>query len=84
MAPIRKNVTISEDHKLHLDLELPAEVPVGEAEVTVVVSPAKHPNMAKAVECLRELSRCGGVSSIAEPSAWQHETRRDRSLPGRE
>lgn len=38
-----------------------------------------------AVDALRELAQGGGgFVSIEDPSAWQHEIRRDRPLPGRE
>ena len=82
-APIHKNVTIPENHRLHLDIELPQELPVGEAQLTVVVTPLRQPNKAQAIEALRELARSGGVTTISDPSKWQRKTRRDRPLPGR-
>ena len=83
MNAIRKNVTIPEDHRLHLEIDLPPELPAGEAEVTLVVTPLRQPNKARAIEWLRELSNSGGVRSISDPAAWQREVRRERPLPGR-
>ncbi|MGD0088333.1 MAG: hypothetical protein ABSE73_00245 [Planctomycetota bacterium] len=84
MTAIRTNVRITDDHRLRLDIGLPPDVPTGEAEVTLLVAPQGQPNKAKAIECLRELARHGGVRSIPDPSAWQREVRRDRPLPDRE
>lgn len=81
MTTILKTVQIPADHKLHLDLDIPVECPVGEAEITVVVSPTRHPDKAKAIEYLRELSRGGGIRAIPDPIAWQNEIRQDRELP---
>lgn len=39
MQPIRTDVVISDDHKLRIELDLPEEIPAGEAEVVVTVLP---------------------------------------------
>lgn len=83
VTAIRRNVHISQDHRLRLDLRLPPEHPTGEAEVTVFVSPKGKPDKAKAIECLRQLSRLGGLRSVGDPSSWQRTVRADRPLPGR-
>jgi hypothetical protein len=31
-----------------------------------------------------EIARAGGLTSVADPSAWQRETRADRPMPGRD
>ena len=41
MGPIRKTVLIPKSHRLRLDLTVPADVPAGEAEVTVAFSPVR-------------------------------------------
>lgn len=81
MTTILKTVSIPADHKLHLDLDIPAECPVGEAQITVVVSPTQLTDKAKAIECLQQLSKAGGVLSIPDPIVWQDDVRRDRELP---
>jgi hypothetical protein len=83
MTAIRRNVVIPEDHRLHLEIDLPPELPAGDAEMTLVISPLRQPNKVRAIEWLRELSRSGGVRSISDPATWQREVRRERPLPGR-
>jgi len=57
--------------------------------VTVLPSedttPGPHvPSGRKLAEILRRLANENPVPSIPDPSAWQQETRQDRTLPGRE
>lgn len=84
MTAIHQHVVIPNDHKLHIELELPADWPTGEAEITVSVAPARASNKPKAVEYLRGLSTLGGVQSIDNPSSWQQDIRQDRELPRKE
>ena len=42
------------------------------------------PSGRKLAEILRRLASENPVPSIPDPSAWQQETRQDRTLPGRE
>ena len=46
MTTIEKTVEISDNHRLLLDLTLPADIPPGTAEVkvTIIPSAAGHPN----------------------------------------
>ncbi len=39
MSPLIYPVTIVADHQLHLDLLLPSEMPIGEAELVIMVVP---------------------------------------------
>ena len=43
METLKKSVTIPEDHHLGLDLELPADIPTGPADVVLVFEHAQHP-----------------------------------------
>lgn len=53
MTTIEKKVEIPEDHRLVLDLTLPADLPPGEAEVRVTIIPtAPKPAQRKAFEGL--------------------------------
>jgi len=81
MTTILKNVVITSNHKLHLDLDVPAEFPVGATVVTVMLTPTETPDNDKAIECLRKLSQLGGVPSIPNPDEWQREIRQDKELP---
>ena len=84
MTSIQQHVVIPSDHKLHIDLELPMELPVGEAEITVWIESVQHPNKTKAIECLRAISNMGGIRNITDPAEWQREVRQDRGLPREE
>jgi len=39
MDTIKQNVTIPDDRKLRIEVTVPGDVPTGEAEVTLVISP---------------------------------------------
>lgn len=84
MTTIRTTVIVPEDHKLHLDVELPPESPTGEAEVTLVVRPRVHPDRAKAFAHLREIAARGNLRNGPDPLEWQRDIRKDRPLPGRD
>ncbi len=45
MTTIQKIIDIPDDHRVLLDLTLPVELPVGKAEVQVIITPSseKHP-----------------------------------------
>ncbi len=86
MAAIRKSVTIPPDHRLHVDLEVPPDVPAGEAELVVYL---ESPHRAKtdgqrAVALLRRIAARGTLRAvIPDAQAWQREIRLDRILPDR-
>lgn len=83
MTAIRQQVVIPEDHKLRLDIEVPPEMPAGEAEVTVVIAPRRSPNQARAVALFREIAARGALRYGSDPAEWQRDIRKDRPLPGR-
>jgi hypothetical protein len=84
MTAIHQTVEIPNDRKLHLDIDVPADLPLGTAEVTVSISPKRTPDMDKAVEALNKLQELGGLQCFGDPAEWQREERKDRPLPGRE
>lgn len=84
MTAIRKQVMVHEDHKLHLDLDIPTDVPVGMVEVTLYVKPANKPDPQKAAACLRDIAARGNLRNGPDPAQWQRKIRQDRLLPGRE
>jgi hypothetical protein len=87
MTAIRKQVIVPEDHKLHLDLDVPEYIPVGEVDLVVTIAPhseSRH-NVEELIAALDEVAQRGDLAkAIPDPSAWQREIRQDRPLPGRE
>jgi len=83
MTSIQRSVTIPDNHVLRLDIEVPPQIPSGEAEVTVLIVPARKRDNGRAIRWLRELAEAGGLHAIPDPAAWQREVRADRPLPGR-
>lgn len=43
MEPIRAQIHIPEDHRIHLEMTLPREIPTGPAEVTLLISSRSKP-----------------------------------------
>ena len=86
MAAIRKSVTIPPDHRLHVDLEIPPEVPPGEAELVVYLESPRRAKAdgQKAVALLRRIAARGTLrAAIPDPQTWQRDVRQDRVLPDR-
>ncbi len=52
MTTIQKTIQIKPDRRLHLDLSLPDDLPTGEAEVLVIISPAGSDSPVKAIRPL--------------------------------
>lgn len=87
MTPIRKHAVVTGDHKLHLDIDVPMEVPVGDVELIVTIAPAAADRAARerGVDALRQVAARGNLArEIPNPSAWQRDVRDDRPLPGRD
>lgn len=86
MNAIHKNVIIPEDHHLHLEMDVPADLPVGEAELTILLTPKRRTktDSEAVVACLRQLAQRGNLSGIPDPADWQRNQRQDRPLPGRD
>lgn len=78
MNAILKTGVISSDHKLQVDV--PADWPVGEVRVSVSVQPVAPGDSTKAIESLAALAAIGGVKSIDDPLEWQKNERQDREL----
>jgi hypothetical protein len=53
-------------------------------DVTVIDSPPNGSRGKEMADALAQIAARGSVSSIADPSAWQREIRKDRPLPDRE
>jgi hypothetical protein len=86
MTAIRKSVTIPENHRLHMELDVPKEVPAGEAEVVVYLRSVQgsESDGKRAVAILRRIAGRGTLrEAIPDPVTWQREMRQDRVLPGR-
>lgn len=79
MNAILKTGVISSDHKLQVDV--PADWPVGEVRVSVSVQSESKRDSSKAIESLAALAALGGVKSIDDPLEWQKNERQDRDLP---
>jgi len=63
---------------VHLNQEQPVEV-------TILDEPDQTANRGKRMaEALEKLAASNAFSEISDPSEWQREIRKDRSLPGRE
>ena len=84
MTAIRKHGIVTKDHKLHLDVDVPEEIPAGAVQLTLLVSPAQAPDKHKALACLREIAARGDLRGGPDPAEWQREVRQERPLPGRE
>ncbi len=41
MTTIQKSITIPEDHRIHIEISLPASLPVGAADMVVTISPQR-------------------------------------------
>jgi hypothetical protein len=63
-------------------LDLNPEQPV---EVTILDEPEQTANRGRRMaEALEKLAASDAFSEISDPSEWQREIRKDRSLPGRD
>lgn len=64
MNTIRQTVTITADRRLQLELALPSDIPVGEAELLIVLSPAQETTSAKSLQdfagCLAQSATFSG------------------------
>ncbi len=70
MKTIRQNVTIPKDRHLHVDMDVPEDVPEGEAELLIVISP----NGARKQDA--SLDRFWGSIRLREdPAAYQRRIR---------
>ena len=87
MTAIYKNLTISPDHRAHVDLDIPEDIPAGEVQAVIYlrVPGRKRYDGDRAVEILRRIAKRGTLAkAIPDPAAWQREIRQDRPLPGRD
>lgn len=41
MTTIQKTITIPDDHRVHIEISLPASIPVGVADMVVTISPKR-------------------------------------------
>jgi len=74
MAAIRKTVVIPENHELRLEVTVPADVPAGEAEVTVAFSPVRRKQKRHRLTALAGRLRNSPLCS-RDPVAVQRELR---------
>jgi len=70
MNTFQQTVTIPSNRRLQLDLSLPDSIPVGQADVLVVLSPARED---KAHQSIRHLagSLAGSATFVGDPVALQ-------------
>ena len=66
MTAIRKHAVVTRDHKLHLDLEIPQEVPAGEVELRAVFL------VVKSLAALRSLGLADFFQHIRSFQGWVH------------
>ncbi len=86
MTTLTAEAEITSDHRLMMDVPVPADLPAGRVSVTIALATPPRPlvsNNRDAVAILREIAERGGVD-IPDPVAWQREVREDRPLPGRD
>jgi len=71
-----------------LHLPLPVELRQSKLQVTATTQalrdPSDRPTKEGALAALRKLRELGAFKEIADPVAWQRESRKDRPLPGRD
>ena len=74
MTTIQKTIRIPEDHHVHLDLEVPGDFPVGEAEVLMIISPLLVPDKRTKLD---QLAGClsGSPHFARDPVQLQKEMR---------
>jgi hypothetical protein len=74
MDTLRKTVTIPANRRLHMDIDVPARIPPGEADVLLIISPKRGNGEATA---LAALAGCLAASPIfsRDPVALQKELR---------
>lgn len=73
---------VEADGSVHVPL--PVELRQGKVMVIAMLVKANESRMAgHAIDYLRKISARGGLKSISDPSRWQQESRRGRTLPGR-
>lgn len=72
MDTLRKTVTIPRDHRQHVDIDVPARIAAGEADVLLMISPRRGNGSAAD---LTALAGCLADSPIfsREPAALQKE-----------
>ena len=80
MNTIQQTVTIPPSRRLQLDLPLPDSVPVGQMEMLVVLSPARH---GKTCQSLRRFVGCLADSAAfaGDPVALQKALRDEWQTP---
>ncbi len=93
MSTITKDAFVSEDHKLSLDLKLPASAPTGAVVITLTVKSRDavqtRPDSDRALEQFVNSPLFGAWSDredVADPSEWVRSIRkpRDPDLSGAE
>jgi hypothetical protein len=87
MTAIRKSVTIPADHRLHVELDVPLDVPAGAAELVIYLESPRRSDVdgQRAIAVLRRIAARGTLrAAIPDPTAWQKKARQDRVLPSRE
>ena len=74
MDTLRKTVTIPRDHRLRVDVEVPARIPAGKADVLLIISPKRGNGVSSD---LAGLAGCLAASPIfsRDPAALQKELR---------
>jgi len=76
MGALRQRVRIPADHRLHLDVDVPEEVPEGDAEVVIRFAPAETPAGSRAwrtlAGCLRNAPGLRG-DPVRRQRKWRDE-----------
>ena len=61
-----------------------AQLELGQKAIIQLPTPQPKQNHKRIQSLLQQLQEAGSYKDIKDPVAWQHEIRKDRSLPGRE
>ena len=78
MNTIQQTVIIPADRRLQLDITLPDSIPAGQAEMLVVLSPAKSANEGRARKSVRHLAgRLANSTTFAGDSVALQKAMRD-------
>jgi len=74
MDTIKKTVTIPEDHRLRIEVDIPPRIPAGEAEILLVISPVQRDRRRSDLAALAGILSKSPIFS-RDPVAVQRELR---------
>ncbi len=79
MSTITKNAYISENHKLHIDIDLPENTPTGAVVVTMQISPEPDGELRRFLDSPL-FGMWADRDDMANPSEWVRSLRQPRNF----